>query len=128
MAGLSTAVSAYTTIRTRRSAAASCPPNESGRNSSRRISARPSTTRPTRRPRLPTSEPKARAIAGAVAISDAIASYRNGTSAPTSGQPSQIGAEITEHISAISAALHSPATVNRIHRRATGTESLNAHA
>ncbi|MPY47736.1 MAB_1171c family putative transporter [Streptomyces acidicola] len=74
------------------------------------------------------TEPKASAIAGAVAIRDAIAAYSKGTPISASKQSLQIGTEITDHIDAISVTLDSPATANILRQRATGTESMSAHA
>ncbi|MFF9819281.1 MAB_1171c family putative transporter [Streptomyces sp. NPDC014006] len=70
---------------------------------------------------------KARAIAGAIAIRDAIASYHTGRT-PRNHQPPQISTHITEDLSAISTALHRTNTLDRIRQRVTTTESSNTHA
>ncbi|WP_330239792.1 MAB_1171c family putative transporter [Streptomyces sp. NBC_00525] len=74
------------------------------------------------------TEPKARAIAGAVAIRDAIAAYNNGTPISVWRQSPQIGTEITDRIDAVSVALDSAATVNSLHQRATRTGTMDTHA
>ncbi|MGY1584962.1 MAB_1171c family putative transporter [Streptomyces sp. MN13] len=73
-------------------------------------------------------ETKARAIAGAATILDAIAAYRNGTPAPTSAQPAQIGPEVTDHITAISVALHRPRSLDSFRRRVTHTGNSDTYA
>ncbi|MEV0635251.1 MAB_1171c family putative transporter [Streptomyces sp. NPDC050619] len=74
------------------------------------------------------NEAKARVIAGAAAILDAIASYRNSTPTHTSKEPPQIGPEITNHIAAISVALYRPRSLDSLRQRVTNTENLNTHA
>ncbi|WP_369392734.1 MAB_1171c family putative transporter [Streptomyces sp. CG1] len=71
---------------------------------------------------------EARAIAGAASILDAIASYRRGTPTHTSGQPPQIGPEITDHIAAISVALYRPRSLDSVRQRVTHTENFDTHA
>ncbi|MER6030903.1 MAB_1171c family putative transporter [Streptomyces sp. NPDC001851] len=73
-------------------------------------------------------EARARAIAGAAAILDAITSYRNGTPTHTTAQPPHIGPEITDHIAAISVALYRRRSLDSVHRRTTHTENLTTHA
>lgn len=73
------------------------------------------------------TEAKARAIAGAVAVRDAITGYKTGRTL-RNHQPPQISIHITEHLSAISTAFYRPSALDRIRQRVTTTESLNAHA
>ncbi|MFJ9663626.1 MAB_1171c family putative transporter [Streptomyces sp. NPDC101219] len=72
-------------------------------------------------------EAKARATAGAVALREAIDAYRAGTPARTTGQPSRVSTAVTDHLGAISVALHRPRSLDSIRRRVTSTESPKAH-
>ncbi|NEY31031.1 hypothetical protein GTU99_02220 [Streptomyces sp. PRKS01-65] len=72
-------------------------------------------------------ESTARAVAGAVTVRDAIAAYTAGRERRNHHLP-HISNHITDHLSAISTALYRPRTLDRIRRRVTTTESLNAHA
>lgn len=74
------------------------------------------------------NEAKARAIAGAVAVRDAIAAYRAGARVHVSAQQPQIGTDITEHLGAVSTALYRTRALDRVRQQVTTTESLNAHA
>ncbi|MGY1584629.1 DUF6545 domain-containing protein [Streptomyces sp. MN13] len=73
-------------------------------------------------------ETKARTIADAATILDAIAAYRTGTPAHTSPQPAQIGPEVTDHITAISVALHRPRSLDSFGQRVTNTEKSDTYA
>ncbi|MFD7458819.1 MULTISPECIES: DUF6545 domain-containing protein [unclassified Streptomyces] len=73
-------------------------------------------------------ETKARTIAGAATILDAIAAYRNGRPAHTSAQPAQIGPEVINHITAISVGLHRPRSLDSFRRRVTNTENSDTYA
>lgn len=73
------------------------------------------------------SETKARAVAGAITVLDAIAAYTAGRSR-RNHHPPYIGNHITDHLSAISTALYRPRVLDRIRQRVTTTESLNTHA
>src|SRR5690606_16552099 len=73
-------------------------------------------------------EAKARATAGAVALREAIDAYRDGTPARTTGQPSRVSTAVTDHLGAVSVALHRPRSLDSIRRRVTTTESPKAHA
>ncbi|PZH20055.1 hypothetical protein C1I97_01960 [Streptomyces sp. NTH33] len=74
------------------------------------------------------TESRARAIAGALAIRDAIARYGAKTPVHGKADPPHIGPEVTGHLSTISAALYRPRSIDRVRRRVARTESLNAHA
>jgi hypothetical protein len=68
---------------------------------------------------------KARGLAGAVAIQEALSSYSKGARGPErSGQSSPIGNYITDHIEAISHSLSRPRTLESIRRRAMMAEQL----
>ncbi|MEV0981862.1 MAB_1171c family putative transporter [Streptomyces sp. NPDC049915] len=73
------------------------------------------------------TEAKARAIAGAVAVRDAITGYNTGRARHNHQLP-QISNHITEHLSAISTAFYRPGALDRIRQRVTTTESSNTHA
>ncbi|MET9255631.1 DUF6545 domain-containing protein [Streptomyces sp. NPDC003717] len=77
-------------------------------------------------------EPRARALAGAVAVRAAIDAYTAGTpapQAPTSGARPYIGADLTEHVGAVSSALYRRRATADVRRRASRTESsLDTHA
>lgn len=74
------------------------------------------------------SEPKARGIAGAVAIQAATDAYRHKAPRDTSDQPAQIGPDVTDHLDTIARALYRPRTLDRIRDRVNSTESVTAHA
>ncbi|CAM5670619.1 MAB_1171c family putative transporter [Streptomyces viridochromogenes] len=74
------------------------------------------------------SAAKARGLAGAVAISAAVQSYRQEIPRDTSQQPAQINPHITNHISDISRAMHRPRLVDSLRQRVTHTERATTHA
>ncbi|MET9774825.1 MAB_1171c family putative transporter [Streptomyces sp. NPDC006367] len=75
-------------------------------------------------------EARARGLAGAIALRDAIDAYTAGVPAPASasGRPPGIGTDISDHIGTISLALYRRRALADLGRRATSTESgLDAH-
>ncbi|GGQ93745.1 MAB_1171c family putative transporter [Streptomyces flaveolus] len=74
-------------------------------------------------------EARARDLAGAVALRDAIDAYAAGVPAPATERPPGIGTDISDHIGTISLALYRRRALAALGRRVTSTESgLNAHA
>ncbi|WP_206313149.1 MAB_1171c family putative transporter [Streptomyces sp. JB150] len=61
---------------------------------------------------------KARGLAGAVALQAALDSYSSGIRRETSGQPSHIGSDVTDHLEAISRGLTRPRVLADLRRRA----------
>ncbi|MFI2645380.1 MAB_1171c family putative transporter [Streptomyces sp. NPDC018610] len=80
-------------------------------------------------------EAEAHGLAGAVAVLAAVDAYRAGDTgadaradeAGPAARPTGTGADLSDHIDAVSLALRHPRTVDGIRRRATSTESLNVH-
>ncbi|MFF8446383.1 MAB_1171c family putative transporter [Streptomyces leeuwenhoekii] len=72
-------------------------------------------------------EPKARGVAGALALQDATDAYRGRTPRDTGDQP-QIGPGVTDHIDDVARALRHPRLLDSVRHRATTTESTTAHA
>ncbi|MBZ6253656.1 hypothetical protein KVH27_35495 [Streptomyces olivaceus] len=70
----------------------------------------------------------ARGIAGAIAIQDATAAYRDKAPIDTSDEPSQIGPDVTDHLSAIAGALYRPRALDRVRGQMSSTESVTEHA
>jgi hypothetical protein len=66
---------------------------------------------------------KARGLAGAVALQAALDSYSKGTRRETSGQPSHIGSDVTDHLEAISLGLTRPRILADIRRRTPTAEA-----
>ncbi|MFJ4686934.1 MAB_1171c family putative transporter [Streptomyces sp. NPDC088789] len=71
-------------------------------------------------------DPKARAVAGAVALQSAIGACRDSTPLTAGARPSRVGPEISDQIDAISQALHHTRLVHSVHRLATSTESVTS--
>ncbi|WP_326724726.1 hypothetical protein OHT59_40685 [Streptomyces sp. NBC_00243] len=72
-------------------------------------------------------EAKARGLAGAFAVRDALKACAEDTPRAAEDQPSRIGAEVTDHIVAISCNLRHPRRVDRIRQRLATTESVTAN-
>lgn len=72
------------------------------------------------------AEPRARALAGAIAVREAIAAYRAGHVVDAAGPPPLCG-DIADQLDAISAALHRPRSLDRVRRRVTSTERPTTH-
>jgi hypothetical protein len=70
-------------------------------------------------------EERARGLAGALAIQQAVAAYTAAKPLDTSDQPAPIGPEVTDHLDAIGAALQGPRLLDRL--RPTSRESVTTH-
>ncbi|GAA2597620.1 MULTISPECIES: MAB_1171c family putative transporter [Streptomyces] len=73
-------------------------------------------------------EDTARGVAGAVTVRAAIDAHRVDRPARAGSDTQQWGADLSDHIDAISQALRHPRHIDSIRRRATSTESVNTDA
>lgn len=73
-------------------------------------------------------EERARGLAGALALQNAVETYRAQTPLNTGDQPPQIGHEVTSHLDAIARALSRPRHLDNIRQRVSRAESAQSHA
>lgn len=74
------------------------------------------------------AEEKARGLAGALAIQDAVDAYEKMTPYDTTEQPAQIGSDVTDHLDAIARALYRPSLLASFRQRLSQAESAHTSA